>query len=146
MYNHLYIIELYKYTVVYISTMLIKLLSLLLTQNVIYKNNIINIMSSEIDIHKNDFLGYDERYVNYYTNITSHTSHKRETSDILNISRYMDILEKINKLQKANTLGSGSGSGPDIHDETIRTILYDETGHMNIRAYNIKAGGLLSDW
>ena len=122
--------------------MLIKLLSLLLTQNVIYKNNIINIMSSEIDIHKNANLGYDERYVNYYTNITSHTSHKTETSDIFNISRYMEILEKINKLQKANTLGSGL----DIHDETIRTILYDETGHMNIRAYNIKAGGLLSDW
>lgn len=129
--------------------MLIKLLlSSLLTQNVMYKNHIVNIMSSEIDIHKNEFLGYDERYVNYYTNITSHTSHKRETSDILNISRYMDILEKINKLQKANTLGSGSGSGsgPEIHDETIRTILYDETGYMNIRAYNIKAGGLLSDW
>jgi hypothetical protein len=99
-------------------------------------------MSSEIDIHKNDFLGYDERYVNYYTNITSHKSHKRETSDILNISRHMDILEKIKKLQKANTLGSG----PDIHDETIRTILHDETGHMNIHAYSRKAGGLLSDW
>ena len=120
--------------------MLIKLLlSSLLTQNVIYKNHIINTLSSEIDIHKNANLGYDERYVNYYTNITSH---KKEKSDIFKISRHMDILEKIKKLQKANTLGSG----PDIHDETIRTILHDETGHMNIHAYSRKAGGLLSDW
>jgi len=115
------------------------LISLLLS-NIIYNNNNVNTLSTEVDIHKKKHLGYDERYVNYYTNVTSNNFIKREVADIEQISRYMDILEKINKLKQSAILG------PEIHDKTIRTILKDEIGYMDIRAYNIKAGGLLSDW
>ena len=116
-----------------------KLLFSLVTPN-IFKHNIVNTLTSEIYIHKNDYLGYDERYVNYYTNITSNKLLQRETADIEKITRYMEILEKINKLKNAHIVG------PNIHDETIRTILRDEIGYMDIHAYSIKAGGLLSDW
>jgi len=116
---------------------LIKLISLLVP-NIIYKKNVANPFSSEIDIHKNVNLGYDERYVNYYTNVTiPNKSHKSRIEDIV---RYVDVLEKINALQKANTLG------PSIHDETIQQIVRDEIGHMGIYAYNSRNGGLLSDW
>jgi hypothetical protein len=111
----------------------------LLTPNIMHKK-IIDTFGSEMDIHKNRHLGYDERYVNYYTNVTSHTSLKKEASDIVQIARYKDILEKINKLQNAHRVG------PNIHDESVRTILRDEIGYMDIRAYNRNAGGLLSDW
>ena len=111
----------------------------LLTPN-IYKHNVVNTLSSEVNIHKNDYLGYDERYVNYYTNVTSNKFIKREAADIEQIARYMDFLEKINKLKNAHMVG------PTIHDKTIQTILRDEIGYTDICAYNIKAGGLLSDW
>jgi hypothetical protein len=68
----------------------------------IYKNNVLNILTSEIDIHKNKHLGYDERYVNYYTNVTSSKLLKSETEDIEKIGRYMDVLKKINKLENSN--------------------------------------------
>jgi hypothetical protein len=116
-----------------------KILLSLLTPNM-YKNNVVNTLSTEVDIHKNSYLGYDERYVNYYTNVTSNKFIKRENADIAQIARYMNILEKLNKLQNAKTLG------PEIHDKNIQTILRDEIGYMDIYAYSIKAGGLLSDW
>ena len=119
----------------YIFTMLLSLI----TPN-IYKQNIVNTLSTEVDIHKNDYLGYDERYVNYYTNVTSKRLLKREAADIESVARYIDILEKINKLQHADI------SGPEIHDKTVRNILKDEFGYADICAYNIRAGGLLSDW
>lgn len=112
-----------------------KLLFALISPNMIYKNNVLNTLTSEIDIHKNKHLGYDERYVNYYTNVTSSKFLKRETDDIEKIGRYMDILKKINKLENAN-----------IHDENVETILRHEIGLKDIYAYSIKAGGLLSDW
>ena len=111
----------------------------LLTPN-IYKYNIVNTLSTEVDIHKNKYLGYDERYVNYYTNVTSNRFLKREAEDIETVARYIDILEKINKLQHADI------SGPEIHDKNVRNIIKDEIGYADIRAYNIRAGGLLSDW
>jgi hypothetical protein len=111
----------------------------LLTPN-IYKQNIVNTLSTEVDIRKNDYLGYDERYVNYYTNVTSNLLLKREAENIEKIARYIDILEKINKIQHADI------SGPEIHDKTVRNILKDEIGYADIRAYSIRAGGLLSDW
>jgi hypothetical protein len=119
----------------FIFTMLLSLL----TSN-IYKHNVVNTLSTEVDIHKNDYLGYDERYVNYYTNVTSSKFIKREAADIERIERYIEISEKINKLKNANM------AGPEIHDKTIRSILKDEIGYTDISAYNIKAGGLLSDW
>jgi hypothetical protein len=122
------------------------LLFLLLIPNIIYKNNNINTLCSELDIHKNIHLGYDERYVKHDTNDTSNNYLKRETEDMEQIARYMNVLEKINKLQNADIFE------PDIHDETLRNILRDEIvlrdeiGYMDIGPYNIKAGGLLSDW
>lgn len=121
---------------------LMKLLSLLVT-NIIYKKNIEHTLQSEMSLHKNENLGYDERYVNYYTNITSNKSSKlkkKETEEILNISRYIDILEKINKLQNVIKLG------PYIHDEHVQTILKNEIGYNEIKPYSINAGGLFSDW
>jgi hypothetical protein len=106
----------------------------------IYKRNTITSNNSEMRINKHPYLGYDERYVNYYTNITSYKLLKPEDSSIEQIARYMDVLEKINKLQNAKMLG------PNIHDKTIQTILKDEIGYMDICAYSMKAGGLLTDW
>lgn len=49
-----------------------KLLLTLITPNIFNKNiHNIKTIGGEIDIHKNQYLGYDERYVNYYTNTTS---------------------------------------------------------------------------
>jgi hypothetical protein len=110
--------------------LLISLLWSLIAQNTLYKNN--NIINSEIDIHKDLRSGYDERYVHYYTNVTSRKESKPDISDI---KRYMNILEKINKLQKVNL------TGPYIDDSEINTILKD----IDIDSYSRKYG-LLSDW
>jgi hypothetical protein len=125
---------------------IIKLLLSFISPNLIYNNNAENMLSSQIDIHKNKHLGYDERYVNYFTNITSNitsytfqkTEKTTEKTNILHILRYMKILEKINKLQNIGV--------SNIHDETIQSILRDEIDYADICPYNIKAGGLLSDW
>jgi len=113
--------------------MFLKLLSLFISSRIICKNIInSNTINSEKDIHINPNLGYDERYVHYYANVTEIGVEK--------IKRYMDILEKINILQRTTV------NGPYIHDsEKISNILRDEIGHMDIRSYSIKRG-LLSDW
>ena len=118
-----------------------KLLLSLITPNIFNKNiHNINTIGSEND--KNQYLGYDERYINYHTNTTTDIlkiKNISKTPDILKIARYMDILEKIDKLQGLNKDESYN------HNEEITIILHDEIGYTDIRAYNIKAG-LLSDW
>jgi hypothetical protein len=92
----------------------------------------------DMEIHKNIHLGYDERYVHYYTNISS-TMDKKQ---LLRISKYFDVLEKIKKLYQVNV------SGPyqvENNDDTNK-ILHDELSYNDIHAFRIKSGGLLTDW
>ena len=94
------------------------------------------------DIHINDRLGYDERYVNFYTNITRESIQSIQSKDreeLLKIARHMDILEKIKKLEQIHA------TTPCYISEPAARILYEEFGYMNIRPANIKAS-LLSDW
>ena len=113
--------------------MFLKLLSLFITSRIVCKNMIIsNTINSEKDIHINPNLGYDDRYVHYYANVTE--------IGIDKITRYMDILEKMNTLKKITSYGPYRDDS-----EKISNILRDEIGHMDIRSYSIKRG-LISDW
>ncbi len=97
------------------------------------------------DIHINDRLGYDERYVNFYTNITRESiqsiqsTKSKDREELLKIARNMDILEKIKKLEQIHA------TTPCYISEPAARILYEEIDYMNIRPANIKAS-LLSDW
>ena len=94
--------------------------------------------NTNIEIHKNIHLGYDEKYVDYYTNISS----TMEDKQLLRISKYFDVLEKIIKLYKVDISGPYQVAN---HNETNK-ILHDELSYNDIHAFRIKSGGLLTDW
>jgi hypothetical protein len=71
--------------------------------------------------------GIDEHYIK-----TNHT----EKVDAYNISRYMDILEKVNYLE----------TNSEIIDEYTDQIMYDYMNHSEINTFHIHSGGLYNDW
>lgn len=71
--------------------------------------------------------GIDEHYIK-----TNHT----ERVNAYDISRYIDILEKVIYLE----------TNANIIDEYADQIMYDYMNHSEINTFHIHSGGLYNDW
>jgi hypothetical protein len=114
-------------------------------QTKISQDFIPNPQNKYIGIHKNPYVGYDERYVHYYGNTTKYGEKidVSVNSELLKIANFMEKLKKIKELENKKS----EFHHPHLQENIdYEELLDDPFDYCSIHPIRMKKGGLLSDW